>query len=135
MFLRELKINRAFATCLLPRLSFWIFHLFWMNFEFLNAWWNDKKNEWKKMKKMKKRRKEKNEALGWKPKKGSLEQKRKFLKHYRECQKLKCSIEGILKTVAITVSRSTWMTTKINGVVTNLIYMGVIGHPWCIFLN
>ena len=49
-----------------------------MNFEFLNAWWNDKKNddEWKKMEK-----KEKNEALGWKPKKGSLEQKKKFSKH------------------------------------------------------
>ena len=53
-----------------------------------------KKNddEWKKMKK-----REKNEALGWKLKKGSLEQKKKFLKHYRGCQKLKCSIQSILE--------------------------------------
>ena len=34
---------------LLTRLSFWIWHLFWTNFEFSNAWWNDRKR-WKKEK-------------------------------------------------------------------------------------
>ena len=50
-----------------------------MNFEFLNAWWNDQK-KWMNKKKWKKKKK-KNEALGWKPKTGSLEQKKKFSKH------------------------------------------------------
>ena len=31
------------------------------------------------------------------PKKGSIEQKKKFSKHYRECQKLKYSIQGVLE--------------------------------------
>ena len=35
----------------------------------------------------------------------------------------------------ITVSRSTWMTTEINGVATNLFCTGVIDHPGCVFLN
>ena len=35
----------------------------------------------------------------------------------------------------ITVSRSTWMTTKINGVAIDLFYTGVIGHSKYNFLN
>ena len=35
----------------------------------------------------------------------------------------------------IAVSRSTWMTTKINGVVIDLFCTGVIGHPRCMFLS
>ena len=35
----------------------------------------------------------------------------------------------------ITVSRSTWMTTKINGVATDIFCTGVIDHPGCMFLN
>ena len=35
----------------------------------------------------------------------------------------------------ITVSRSLWMTKKINGVTTDLLCTGVIGHPGCMFLN
>ena len=33
--------------------------------------------------------------------------------------------------IVITVSRSTWMTTKINGVATDLFCTGVIGHLGC----
>ena len=35
----------------------------------------------------------------------------------------------------ITVSRSTWMTTKQNGVAIDLFCMGVISHPGCMCLN
>ena len=35
----------------------------------------------------------------------------------------------------ITVSRSTWMTPKINGVATDLFSTSVISHPRCMFLN
>ena len=35
----------------------------------------------------------------------------------------------------ITVSRSTWMAIKINGVATDLFYTGVIDHPKYDFLN
>ena len=35
----------------------------------------------------------------------------------------------------ITVSRSTWMTTKINGVAIDLFCTGVIGHLECMFLS
>ena len=35
----------------------------------------------------------------------------------------------------ITVSRSTWMTTIINGVSTDLFCTSVIGHPSSMFLN
>ena len=34
-----------------------------------------------------------------------------------------------------TVSRSTWITTQINGVATDLFCTGVIDHPGCMFLN
>ena len=37
--------------------------------------------------------------------------------------------------VVITVSLSTWMSTKINGVATDLFCKGVIGHPGHVFLN
>ena len=33
------------------------------------------------------------------------------------------------RQAVITISRSTWMTTKINGVATDLFCTGVIGHP------
>ena len=33
------------------------------------------------------------------------------------------------RQAVITVFRSTWMTTNINGVVTDLFSTGVIGHP------
>ena len=39
------------------------------------------------------------------------------------------------RQAVITVSRSTWKTTKINGVATNLLCTGVIGHPEYVFLN
>ena len=39
------------------------------------------------------------------------------------------------RQAVITVSRSTWMTSKINGVVTDLFCTGVIGHPEYNFLN
>ena len=39
------------------------------------------------------------------------------------------------RQAVITVSCSTWMTTKINGVATDLFYTGVIGHPKYNFLN
>ena len=39
------------------------------------------------------------------------------------------------RQAVITISRSTWMTTKINGVATDLFYKGVIGHPRSMFLN
>ena len=35
----------------------------------------------------------------------------------------------------IMVFRSTWMTTKINGVTIDLFRTGVIDHPRCVFLN
>ena len=35
------------------------------------------------------------------------------------------------RQAVITASRSTWMTTKINGVATDLFCTGVIGHPRC----
>ena len=35
----------------------------------------------------------------------------------------------------ITVSRSTWMTIKMNGVAIDLFCTGVIGHPRCMSLN
>ena len=35
----------------------------------------------------------------------------------------------------IKVSRSSWMTTKINRVTTDLLCTGVIGHPGSMFLN
>ena len=35
----------------------------------------------------------------------------------------------------ITNSRSTWMTTKLNGVATDLFCTGVIGHPIGMILN
>ena len=38
-------------------------------------------------------------------------------------------------TIVITVSCSTWKTSKINEVATDLFCMGVIGHPGCMFLN
>ena len=38
------------------------------------------------------------------------------------------SLESLIELV-ITVFRSTWMTTKINGVATDLFYKGVISHP------
>ena len=37
------------------------------------------------------------------------------------------------RQAVITVSRSTWMTTKINGVATDLFCTGVIGHPGYMF--
>ena len=37
--------------------------------------------------------------------------------------------------LVITVFRSTWMTTKINGVATDLFCTGVIDHPKYNFLN
>ena len=39
------------------------------------------------------------------------------------------------RQAVITVSRSTWMTIKINGVATDLFYTGVIAHPGFLFLN
>ena len=39
------------------------------------------------------------------------------------------------RQAVITISRSTWMTTKINGVATDLFCTGVIGHPEYMFLN
>ena len=59
---------------LLTRLSFWIWHLFWINFEFSNAWWNDRK-KWKKRERKNrwvenlKRRliSKKKKGLSWKP--------------------------------------------------------------------
>ena len=39
------------------------------------------------------------------------------------------------KLSVITVFRSTWMTTKINEVATDLFCTGVIGHSGCMFLN
>ena len=39
------------------------------------------------------------------------------------------------RQAVITISRSTWMTTKINGTATDLFCTGVIGHPGCVFLN
>ena len=39
------------------------------------------------------------------------------------------------RQVVITISCSTWMTTKINGVATDLFCTGVIGHLGCMFLN
>ena len=44
---------------------------------------------------------------------------------------------GIILAVhtVITVLRSTWMTTKINGVATDLFCTGVIGYPEYMFLN
>ena len=44
-------------------------------------------------------------------------------------------IDNMRKYSVITASRSTWMTTKINGVATDLFCTGVIGHPGCMFLN
>ena len=38
------------------------------------------------------------------------------------------------RQVVIMVFRSIWMTTKINGVVTDLFCTGVIGHPRHVFL-
>ena len=38
-------------------------------------------------------------------------------------------------TIIIMVSRSTWMTTKINGIATDLFCTGVIDHPAYNFLN
>ena len=35
----------------------------------------------------------------------------------------------------ITISCSTWMTTKTNGVATDLFCTDVIGHPGCVFLK
>ena len=35
----------------------------------------------------------------------------------------------------ITISRSTWMTSKINETATNLFYTSVIGHPVGMILN
>ena len=43
--------------------------------------------------------------------------------------------ELLTKFIIITVSRSTWMTRKINGVATDLFCAGVISHPGCMFLN
>ena len=40
-----------------------------------------------------------------------------------------------IKIGVITVSRSTWMTIKINGVAIDLFYTGVIDHPIYNFLN
>ena len=40
-----------------------------------------------------------------------------------------------IKIGVITVSRSTWMTIKINGVATDLFCMGMIDHPGCKVLN
>ena len=37
--------------------------------------------------------------------------------------------------IVITVSHSSWMTIKINGVATDLFCTGVIGHSRCVFLN
>ena len=39
------------------------------------------------------------------------------------------------RQAVITVSRSTWNTTKINGVAIDLFCTGVIGHPRCMFLS
>ena len=39
------------------------------------------------------------------------------------------------RQAVITVSRLTRMTTKINGVATDLFCTGVIGHPGHVFLN
>ena len=38
-------------------------------------------------------------------------------------------------STVITVFRSTWMTIKMNGVTTDLFYMGVISHSGCMSLN
>ena len=43
--------------------------------------------------------------------------------------------EVLVKATVITVSRSIWMTTKMNGVATDLFCMGVIGHPVGMILN
>ena len=40
-----------------------------------------------------------------------------------------------IKIGVITVSRSTWMTIKINGVATDLFCTGAIGHSESVFLN
>ena len=39
------------------------------------------------------------------------------------------------RQAVITVSRSTWMTTKITEVAIDLFYTGVIDHPEYMFLN
>ena len=51
---------------LFTKTSRWINHPFWMNFEFLSAWWNNQM--------------EKNEALGWKPRMGQSRVKTKVWK-------------------------------------------------------
>ena len=47
--------------------------------------------------------------------------------------KLKMKLEGL--PIVITVFRSTWMTTKINRVATDLFCTSVIGHPGHVFLS
>ena len=39
------------------------------------------------------------------------------------------------RQAVITISRSTWITTKIKAVATNLFCTGVIDHPGHVFLN
>ena len=39
------------------------------------------------------------------------------------------------RQAVVMISLSTWMTTKMNGVVTDLFCTGVIGHPEYNFLN
>ena len=58
--------NRA-RPFLLPKSSFWIHHLFWMNFQFSITWWNNQVKKW-------------NEALSENPKKGHYRAKLKVAK-------------------------------------------------------
>ena len=48
---------------------------------------------------------------------------------------VECQSSCLDKVVVITVSRSTWMTTKINEVATDLFCTGIIGHPEGMILN
>ena len=45
------------------------------------------------------------------------------------------TLRKVSNDFVITVSRSTWRTTKINGVAIDLFCTGVIGHPGCMSLN
>ena len=61
-----------------------------------------------------------------------------IIKHNTEMQKnwiITMQTDTIDKLSVITVSHSTCMTTKINGVATDLFCTGVIGHPGHMFLN
>ena len=98
--LENWKSTRLLATFLLPRLSFWIFHLFWTNFEFLNAWWNDqKKNEMTKKNEKWKKEKKKEWGSRVKTQKGQSRAKEEVLETLSRVSKIEMQHPGYFRSL------------------------------------